>query len=129
MAHTAAHPAAGRFDSVHGDEDGIDLAPHMDQALEEVVETVMLFARYPQPSKTRQRAASFDLYDFVDKKYDRAELVELVVGFLTSYGSDLGNIQQREAAKLEKMVEQELAGGEIVRERAEELANEALKAA
>jgi len=135
MSHaTAAHPAAGRYDSLHGDE-GIDLEPYMERALEEVVETVLNYGMYPQPRRVSlyfttgsTAPRQFDLYDWIleTNAVDPSELREYFILSLNDHSS-CGMFEDARSKWEKKLTEKLLdhfAGSEIVRERAEKLAEE-----
>lgn len=136
MAHaTAAHPAAGRFDNVHGDEGGIDLAPHMENALESVVETIMNFGEYPQPRRVglfittgSPRRKQYDLYEELqDEKFiEHADLLEFFICAMNDYSTcgAFSDLRGRWEKRLTEHLLDKLADSEIVRDKALEYAEE-----
>lgn len=134
MANThAAHPAAGRYDNLHGDEDGIDLAPHMENALESIVETIMNFGEYPQRvglfmTTGSRHPRQFDLYEELqDEKFiEHADLLEFFICAINDYSAcgAFSDLRGRWEKRLTTMLLDKLADSEIVREKALEYAEE-----
>ena len=125
-----APEGAGRFDHAHGDEGLIDLAPHLARALDDVVETVMSYGRWPAPQlpclyPKPARRIEFDLREWVNEHIDPAEMAELYVSMITDFSLEHDTRRHAETSRVEAMLREELNGFEIVRERAEKLAEEA----
>lgn len=131
MALRVAEEGAGRFDHVHGDEGGIDTVPFMSRALEDVVETIMLFGQYPQPRQVWRNGRfeqvsqriRLDLAEWLQEHYED-ELPTAAVCFLTLHGEDAFEAKQRHEKRVTALLTEELRDSDIVRERAEELAEE-----
>lgn len=121
-------------DSNHGDG-GIDLEPHMENALESVVETIMLFGEYPQPKRGRYRPFTtppapkqFDLYDWIleNNIVDPSDLREYFILSMNDH-SLIGPFEaarSRLEKELEKRLKEQLAESEMVQEKAREFAEE-----
>ena len=125
-----SEPACG-YSGDHGDE-GLDLQPFLESALEDVVETVMLYGQWPAPRRMikgmpyRQLArVQFSLIEWVDENVNIDELVTYYVMANTQWGLDFDNFHMNETKALEKRLTEYLRGTEIVAERAEQLADEA----
>lgn len=126
---------AGRNDKTHGDEDGIDLEPHMENALESVVETIMRFGEYPQPRKhipgmpyRNLRPRQFCLHDWILEKniFDPSELREYFILSMNDHSitGSFSDARSRWEKELEKRLKELLAGSEMVQEKAREFAEE-----
>lgn len=116
---------SGRFDRVHGDEHiTLDVERFMAKALEDVVETIMLHARFPAPSQipAQPRRAEFDLREFISEAKDSDELLTYYVCSLT--GTDGDTVRWGAAVALEKRLTEYLRDGPLVRARAEAMAEE-----
>ena len=111
--------------------DGLDLEPFMENALEVVVETIMLFGEFPQRHKVWRNGrfedaphnVEFDLYDFLAAKVSNDDRNEFMFAITTNYGKDSGTLLDWQK-KIEKRLMEELAGSEMVREKALEMAEE-----
>ena len=115
----------------HGDEDLVDVTDaHLEQALEVVVETVMLFGCYPQPNRAGlpTRRVVFDLSDFIAENMDVGLLSEWITGCITSFGVDRSINVDRYTDELQAMVTKYFDGSEIVADLAGEYALEEAQA-
>lgn len=88
-----AQEGAGRFDHVHGDEDGVEVTnAHRAQAKTEVLETIELFGQYPQPSYSKEfrqhRRVRFDLADYISEECDPGKVANDLAWLITTYGLD-----------------------------------------
>lgn len=118
---------------------GIDIEPYLADALESVVETILLFGEYPQPRPNAWRTGKtppkreFDLYDFLEAHegdpYRMPEECTLREYFIlsltdrTTYGP-FSDARDRWEKKIEKALRDDLAGGELVQAKALQLALE-----
>lgn len=134
----AAPEGAGRYDKPHGDEGQIDLEPHMAQALTDVVEVILAFGQYPQPRQMQPsrlayclapRRIEFDLREWVNEHIDPGEMAELYVSMLTDFSLEHDTRRHAETSRVEAMLREELRDSNIVRDRAEKLAEEEKEAA
>jgi len=124
-------------DRLHGDESGLDLAPFMDDALDDVIDTILLFGTYPQPRQMWQggrfvpcrRPVRFDLADWVAENVEPVQLAESYTDFIMSQalGLEGENRRDRQQKNVDKMLRDYLADSDIVRDKAEELAAEAME--
>jgi len=126
-------------DRLHGDEHDLDLDldPFMDDALDDVIDTIMLFGVYPQPRQVwrngryepRNLPVRFDLADWVAENIDPVQMAESYTDFIMSQslGLDGEDRRDRQVKAVDKMLRDYLAGSEIVRDKAEELAEEAME--
>lgn len=117
-----------RLAHVHEPE-GIDTEPFEKQALDDVVETLMLYAEYPRPIFSQrngfaQRYTLFNLLDWVTEHIDPADLAMFYIQQITDYSIDADDRRMQEADKVEKALREELRDSEIVRDRAIELEEE-----
>ena len=120
------------YSGCHGDEGKIDLAPHMENALESVVETIMLYGEYPQRRKVWRNGAfvvlpaskQFDLWNWLAENVNSDDRQEFMFAMTANYGNHKSVLLDWQN-KIEKMLLEELVGSEIVREKAEQLAEEA----
>lgn len=108
----------------------------MENALDHVLETILLFGQYPQPRRPYpsdyplrvppSRRIQFDLQEWIDKHIDRAQLVETYAEYIMqdALGVDGHDRHDRQVKQVENMLREELADSEIVREKAEEYAQE-----
>lgn len=138
--NTASRTNPGRYDKDHGDEGTLDLEPHMEGALEHVVETIMNFGVYPQPrcvglfmTTGSNRRTEFDLYDdLIDEKFiEHADLLEFFILSMNDaghYGS-FYNLRSSWEKRLEKYLSTKLQDSSMVREKAEEYMEEELEEA
>ncbi len=119
---------------VHGDEGGIDLEPHMENALESVVETIMLYGEYPQPRRGDYRpfrplvaVKQFDLWDWIADNINSDDRNEFLFAVTVDYMQH-SSIVSDWRDKIEKRLMLELSDSEIVRDKALEYAEEAKEA-
>lgn len=116
----------------HGDEDykeGNDL--YKERALEDVVETIMLYGEYPQPRRASyglsfvQRIRQFDLREWLTENYKPEEIADFMVRAMTDYGLDFDEERLLQTDSIEKQLTVELRDSPIVLDKADELAREA----
>ncbi len=114
------------FSGFHGDEGTIDIEPFMADALESVVDTIMLYGDYPHPTSKRflQVGKQFDLYDWLLENVDEDDRNEFAFAMTVDYDEHSETLA-RWRGKIQKRLMEELAGSEIVMEKAEQLAEEA----
>ena len=120
----------GRNDSIHGDEDwvGIPADIHAD-ALSDVVNTVMLFGEYPQPTGNKvdaQKRKRFDMYEWAREHVDAADMCDLYVSVVCGTADDYLHMQRlaREMKRVEAALTEHLRDSEIVDQRAAEMAED-----
>ena len=126
-----------KMSEAHGDEHlTIDLEPHLEGALEMVIECVMNFGVWPQPRKVGRfitsgssRPTRFDLYDFLESKNvpEEAELREFFIASLNTTSSTWGAFSDMRSMwekKITKLLTEHFTGSEIVKELAQKLAEE-----
>ena len=122
-------PAALPYSGDHGDH-GIDLEPHMARALDDVVECLISYARWPAPPlpclrPKPARPIEFDLREWVNEHIDPAEMVDLYVSMISDFSLEHDTRRHAETSRVEAMLREELRDSNIVQERAEKLAEEA----
>ena len=121
---------------VHGDEDGIDLTPFMEGALQSVVETILAYGEFPAPRRVGMfmttgstRRKQFDLYEELqDEKFiEHADLLEFFILAMNDASTCgwFSTLRSRWEKRLTEMLLDKLADSEIVRDKAEQLAEEA----
>jgi len=113
---------------------GIDAAPFMDDALDEVIDTIMLFGVYPQPRQVWRdgrfhpaaERAQFDLQEWVAENIDPVQLAESYTDFICSAAFGVAGEDRRDQQQkaVDKMLRDFLAGSDMVRDKAEEFAAE-----
>ena len=114
------------YSGADADAGKIDIEPFMEAALEDVIAVILIYGEYPKPPSDKQRR-KFDLYEFAEENIEPSDVLECYVLMLTeSAGSSVLYDKQRDMAKdMEKRLREELAGSELVCQRAEELYYEA----
>ena len=113
-----AHPEAGRHDNIHGDENaGIDVAPYVERALDDIVEDIFDFGRYP-----RTGHAAFDLKDWIIEHEPVSALVRSYAAYLTG-GYDFNFARDRDS--IGTRLRDHLRDSDFVQERAIEIAKDA----
>jgi len=125
--------AASRTDSARysdPDDGKIDIEPFMARALNDVIETIMLFGVYPQPRRSFRNGCyrnlagvRFDLSDWLFEHY-ADELPGLAAGFLTLNGDEAYEHKSRHEKRVIELIAEELRESEIVRDKALEMAEE-----
>lgn len=131
MTHAAAaRPAAGRYDHADPDEGTVDIEPHLESALESVVETIMLYGEYPQPRRDYytggpaiQSRKEFDLWDWLAENINSDDRNEFMFAVTVDYRPH-STVLSDWRGKIEKRLMLELADSDMVRERAEQIAEE-----
>lgn len=110
---------------------GIDLVPFMENALESVVETIMLFGEYPQPRRGDYRpfrpiapGKEFDLWDWLAENINSDDRNEFMFSVTVDYQSH-STVLSDWRGKIEKRLLLELADSDTVREKALQFAAEA----
>ena len=98
----------------HGDEDVLiqPTARDYELALEQVIETVMDCAMWPEPKRGKITKSQFDLYDFLLENRDPSYFLEMYLGVLT--GSNIYERIRRETKTVEAMLADYFRGSEIV---------------
>jgi hypothetical protein len=126
--------ASRQSNEAHGDEGGLDLAPHMENALELVIEDILKYGEYPQPRRVglfittgKGGPRQFDLCEFVQENIDAGDILESFVKYAICSDRDRDFEAMKWERKFSAMLLENLAGSEIVRERAEQLAEEAME--
>ena len=116
---------SGRYDALHGDENE-KLALDLDAALEDVVETIMLFGRYPQARRLggKQVPMQFSLYEYLENEWDSAEMSDLLVPMLTDFSSDFESYRMTAADALRNELNDHLRDSAIVHAHAERVAQQ-----
>ena len=115
---------SGRYDSVHGDENE-KLALDLDAALEDVVETIMLFGQYPQPSQRDRQRVQFQLDEYLSDHYwDEESVLSAYEAYLTQFSTAFDDKRMRESARLQENLTEHLRNSVIVREHAERVAQQ-----
>ena len=106
----------------HGDEDMVaePTDQQMEQALEEVVETILDCAMWPKPQKGKFARSQFHLYDFLLEHRDPSYAYELLVSSLSSNTSAFEDRIERERKWVEAMLIEHLSDSDIVYDRAVE---------
>ena len=98
----------------HGDEDVLiqPTARDYELALEQVIETVMTHAMWPEPKRGGFTKSQFDLYDFLLENRDPSYFLEMYLGVLT--GSNIYERTQREIKTVELMLANHFRGSQII---------------
>ena len=91
-------------------------------ALEHVVETVMDYGMWPQPTNGKLTRSEFDLYDFLNEERDPSYFLEMYIGAIT--GNDISDRIYREQATVKEMLEKHFKNSDIVADVAAEYASE-----
>ena len=108
----------GRYDDLHGDEDE-KLALDMEGALEDVVETIMLFGQYPQPSQRNRSRVQFQLDEYLsDHFWDEESVLGAYEAYLTQFNTAFEDKRMRESERLSESLTEHLRDSAIVREHA-----------
>lgn len=124
-----APEGAGRYDRLHGDEDQtLDLNAYVDDALADVVDTIITCGQWPAPSMSREVHVRFLLQEFIVEKFDLGELADLAVAAVTQCSDDFYETKSKFDAKVRNLLFIHLHGGSIEREVAERLAEDDLDA-
>ena len=115
---------SGRFDSVHGDENE-KLALDLEGALEEVVETIMLFGQYPQPSQRNRSRVQFQLDEYLFEYFwDEESVLGAYEAYLTQFNAGFDDKRLRESTRLQESLTDHLRDSAIVRDHAERVAQQ-----
>ena len=115
---------SGRYDAMHGDENE-KLALDLEGALEEVVETIMLFGQYPQPSQQNRQRVQFQLDEYLsDHFWDEESVLSAYEAYLTQFSTAFDEKRMRESARLSESLTKHLRNSVIVREHAERVAQQ-----
>ena len=109
----------------HGDEDYQEQdTAHLEDALEQVVETIMDCGQYPaRKSRGEQPRMEFDLYEFLLENRDPSYFLEM---YLATFSSDNLNLEERimrERKTVEALLRKHLTGSDMVQELADEMAS------
>lgn len=122
---------AGRYDSADPDEGTVDIEPHLENALDLVIECILRHGAYPQPRKVGMFFTSgsnaprrFDLSEWIVEHIDEADVYETFVLMLTQSAYEFGYSKAKWEKRVEQMLVAELTGSSIVSDKAEDLANE-----
>ena len=108
----------------HGDEDE-KLALDLEGALEEVVETIMLFGQYPQPSQRNRSRVEFRLDEYLsDHFWDEEAVLAAYEAYLTDFSTVFDEKRMRESARLSACLTDYLRNSVIVRDHAERVAQQ-----
>lgn len=110
-----------RIPEPHG-EITIDLDPYMDEALNEVIETILLFGQYPQPNRRRPVQCKFDLIEHLTNDWNPSELAAFLLVALTN--GDTFEAKMNAEKRLTEELSDKLRDSEIVRDKAFEMATE-----
>ena len=112
----------------HGDEGLIEITDRdMEVALEQVVETIIMFGQWPQPSRStlyerRNNIKPFDLVDFMMDRntIEFSDLVEFIVAGFSDYslGGYFSDLRYRYEKKVTDVLMAHLKDSDIVREQA-----------
>ena len=103
---------------------GIDTEPYEKQALDDVVDSILLWGQYPHGTKLGNHRPVFDLREWVNENIDPADLALFYIQQITDYSNEADVRRMDEAAKVEKALREELRDSQIVTDRAIELAEE-----
>lgn len=112
-----------RIPEPHG-EVTIDLDPYMKYALDDVIETIMLFGQYPQPSTRFPSRPQFLLYEHIENEWDQRRITGLVIAALTDYSNEFFTTRMKADADLREELKDKLRDSDMVRDRARALAEE-----
>ena len=110
---------------IHGDEGTYDPEPYRQRALDDVIETIMLFGQYPQPRTghgwhNAQRRVEFDLQEWIVENMEPIETAAFLVAHISGYENR--DIMQSTFEKLiEAALRAHLADSDMVMEKIEEL--------
>jgi hypothetical protein len=94
----------------------------MQPALESVVETVMLFGQYPQPSPNihRQRQVQFLLCDWIGENIDVSTMA-MSMSCSLDYGTEFDTLRFKIEENIRLALVEHFKDSEIVQEKAEEM--------
>lgn len=85
-----AQEGAGRFDHVHGDEDGVEVTDaHRAQAKADILETIELFGQYPQPPHKGgmpRYQIKFLLSEFIEEEMEPQRVADDLAWLISTYG-------------------------------------------
>ena len=103
-----------RENEEHGDEDVLiqPTARDYELALEQVIETVMDCAMWPEPKRGEFKKSQFDLYEFLAERQDSSFWLEMYLAVLTR--TDTYTRIYRETKTVEAMLADHFRGSEIV---------------
>ena len=98
----------------HGDEDCPvqPTARDYELALEQVIETVMDCAMWPEPKRGAFTRSAFDLYEFLAERQDSSFWLEMYLAVITN--SNMFDRTQREIKTVEAMLADHFRGSQIV---------------
>ena len=87
-----AQEGAGRFDHLHGDEDGIEVTDaHRKEAKENILDTIESFGQYPQPpykGGMPRYQIKFLLSEFIEEEMEPRRVADDLAWLITTYGLD-----------------------------------------
>ncbi len=102
-------------------KDGNDL--YKERALEDIVETIMLYGEYPARASKTTRL--FDLREWIQENMDADEIADFMVGAFTDWGLGWDEQRLKLCDNIEKQITAELRDSQMVLDKADELAREA----
>lgn len=108
--------------------DSVLAADYVEQAQEDIIQTVMSFGCYPQPRRHYSNRIKFDLREFLfdGDRISRDEVEQFFELAITNYGEEFFDSRSAWARRVEEMlVEYFTADAKLVEERAQELAEQA----
>lgn len=114
---------AGRFDRVHGDEGTYDPEPYRPRALDDVIETIMLFGQYPQPRHGRglqARRAEFDLCDWIAENIEPCDVAQFLTWHICLH-EDRDMLKINLEKRITDKLREELADSDMVNDAIAEL--------
>ena len=122
-----APEGAGRNDKIHGDEGMIDIEPYLSRALEDVLDTIMLYGQYPQPSSSmriKPRRCLFDLMEWIYENRSGEDIRTTYICALVGGTDAVLDAIARDRLEITRELRELLRDSDIVRDLAEELARE-----
>lgn len=108
---------------IKGDPDAGTYDPdeYRERALDEVIETIMLFGIYPQPNPYRApRQTEFDLAEWVAENVDVGELAQFLVAHIAN-DDDKNTRQDRIEKEISARLRDHLRDSDMVADKIEEL--------
>jgi len=119
-----AQEGAGRFDNVHGDEDGIEVTDaHRAQAKADILDTIEMFGQYPQPPHKGgmpRYQIKFLLSEFIEEEMEPQRVADDLAWLITTYGLD----RMEAIDKVRARIMEQVAADSFIEALADEVAGE-----
>ncbi len=104
---------------IHGDENTYDPEPYRQRALDEVIETIMLFGQWPQPRTgsgwhtPTPRRVEFDLVDWISENLEPQDTAQFLMWSITN-DDGAYTLQTNLEKRIEERLRVELADSSMV---------------